>query len=329
MMLRYYILLIYMNSRKNIHFTILVLLLTGFFQTACGSTISPGRARYADTVRIEKDLRVITKTERSRNYRNIETLNFVAQYIYDELSKSCDSVYFQPYQVEGTEYKNVVGIIGRGKKEKIVIGAHYDVAGNQEGADDNASGVAGLLELARLFAKEPPSHQIELVAYTLEEPPFFRTEFMGSYIHAKSLHDRGESIKGMISLEMIGYFSDEPHSQDYPVPALKKIYGNKGDYITVVRKTGGGKFSKQFSRLMKKQNLIRTQIFKGPASLAGVDFSDHLNYWKFDYSALMITNTAFYRNKNYHKPTDTMETLDLNRMALVIDEVFLAVKEMK
>lgn len=318
-----------MNSKRNIHFTILILLLTGFFQTACGSTSSPTHPRYADTLRIERDLRTITKTERSRNYRNIETLNFVAQYIYDELSKSCDSVYFQPYMVEGYEYKNVIGIIGGGKEEKIVIGAHYDVAGKQEGADDNASGVTGLLELARLFSKEPPSQQVELIAYTLEEPPFFRTEFMGSFIHAKSLHDRGEDIKGMICLEMIGYFSDEPHSQEYPVPALKKIYGNKGDYITVVQKAGGGKFSKQFGRLMKKQNLLKTQTFKAPAKLQGVDFSDHLNYWKFDYSAVMITNTAFYRNKNYHKPTDTMETLDLNRMALVIDEVFLAVKELK
>jgi len=307
--------------------SIVNIIVFGFLLSSCG--VTSRHERYSDTTRIKNDLTIITKTEKSRNYKNIETLNSVAQYIFNELSKSCDTVYFQTFLVNGIEYKNVIGSIGRNRKEKIVIGAHYDVAGEQEGADDNASGVVGVLELARLLAKESLKYQIEFVAFTLEEPPFFGGNKMGSYIHAKSIFDKGENIKGMICLEMIGYFNDKPKSQDYPVGFLKLFYGNKGDYITVVQKFGNGGFGRQVKRLMKNQGLINTKSFKGPASLQGVDFSDHRNYWKFNYSAVMITNTAFYRNKNYHENTDKMETLDINRMGLVIDELYMTVKQIE
>jgi len=284
---------------------------------------------YADTARIKNDLIRITKTNKSRNFLNIETLNNVAQYIFNELSKSCDTVYFQTYLVNGTEYKNVIGSIGLAKKERIIIGAHYDVCLDQEGADDNASGVTGVLELARLLSKDTLSQGIDFVAFSLEEPPFFRGEYMGSYIHAKSLADKGEKIKGMICLEMIGYFDDKPKSQNYPLGFLKLFYGNKGDFITVIQKFGNGRFGRQVKQLMKKQGLINTKSFKGPSWLRGVDFSDHRNYWKFNYSAVMITNTSFYRNKNYHEKTDKMETLDIYRMGLVIDELYLTVKQIR
>jgi hypothetical protein len=272
---------------------------------------------------------VITKTKKPRNHLNLLTLDFVADYIFNELSKNCDTVYYQKYLVNGLEYKNVIGVIGSNNKEKIILGAHYDVAGNQEGADDNASGIVGLLELSRLISKENLDYQIEFVAYTLEEPPYFRTDFMGSHIHAKSLHDKNVKLKGMICLEMIGYFNDNKNSQDYPIGFLRLFYGNRGDYITVVQKFGNGRFGRQIKRKMKSQNLIKTKSFKAPAKLPGIDFSDHLNYWRYGYSAVMITNTAFYRNKNYHEQTDKMETLDLKRMGLVIDEVFMTLRKLK
>ena len=212
---------------------------------------------------------------------------------------------------------------------RIVVGAHYDVCGYQQGADDNASGVAGLLELARLLQNQKLNFRIELVAYTLEEPPFFRTKNMGSYIHAKSLSDAKVNVLGMISLEMIGYFKDEKGTQDYPTALLKLIYGSRGNFITLVRKFGAGKFACQFNRAFRQTNVIRTKAFVGPAALPGIDFSDHLNYWAFGFSALMVTDTAFYRNKNYHEPTDTLETLDLKRMAKVIDGVYLALLKLQ
>jgi Zn-dependent M28 family amino/carboxypeptidase len=253
---------------------------------------------------------------------NPQMLDQVASYIFDQFKPYADSVYYQDYTFNGTRYRNVIASFGINQSETIVVGAHYDVCGQQAGADDNASGVAGLLELAVMLSKQAPNERIDLVAYTLEEPPYFRTENMGSYQHAKMLSDEDRKVKGMISIEMIGYFREEKGSQDYPIRMLKLIYGSKGDYITLVNKFGKGKFARKYTRNFKSLNIIKTKKFTGPAALPGVDFSDHLNYWKFGYSALMITDTAFYRNKNYHQSTDTIGTLDIKSMAKVIDSIY-------
>ena len=295
------------------------LIILSILAVSCSQTRSP--LNYADTSRLTKDLHALTKTEKSRNYLNPDILDSVASYIYSELAKVCDTVCFQTYLVDNKEYRNVIGSIRSECKQRIIIGAHYDVCEEQEGADDNASGVAGILELARLLSKEKPAHRIDLVAFTLEEPPYFRTEKMGSYVHAKSLYDQNIDVKGMICLEMIGYFNDSVNSQQYPLGILRWFYGSKGDFITVVQKFNNGKFGKSVKELMTSQTLLPTKSFTGPQTLSGIDFSDHRNYWKFGYSAVMITNTAFYRNPHYHKNTDTMESLDLIRMSKVIDEV--------
>lgn len=282
--------------------------------------------RYADTVRIHSDLIQIITANKFRNYQNTKALNNVAEYIKDELLKTCDTVYFQTYLVNGESYKNVIGSIGINNKKRIIVGAHYDVCGLQDGADDNATGVVGLLELSRLLKNDKLNYRIDFVAYTLEEPPFFRTENMGSFVHAKSLKEENAHVLGMICLEMLGYFSDAPNSQTYPLGIFKLFYGSIGNYITVVQKYFNGKFGRKVKRKMKHQKLIKTKSFKGPSFIPGIDFSDHQNYWKFGYSAVMITNTAFYRNKNYHKKSDKIETLNLSKMGLVIDEVYLTLK---
>lgn len=283
---------------------------------------------FTDTTSIKEHLRAITKTAKFRTYRNVDQLNWTADYIKNVFSQYSDSVFIQAYFVNEQIYKNVMCSFGTENKNRIIVGAHYDVCDNQEGADDNASGVVGLLELSRLLKGQKLNKRIDLVAYSLEEPPYFRTEYMGSYIHAKSLADKKEEIYGMLSLEMIGYFKDEKQSQSYPIGLLSIFYGNRGDYITLVKKFNSGQFARKFSKNYKSTKAIRTKKFKGPKSLPGIDFSDHLNYWKFGYSALMITDTSFYRNKNYHETTDTMETLDIYRMAKVIDGVFSALKKM-
>jgi len=279
-------------------------------------------ASTADTVIIRSHLKAISKTGQYRTHKNIDQLNSTAAYIKTIVEQYADSVNLQEYTVDGKTYKNVICSFGTNHQKRIIVGAHYDVCGNQEGADDNASGVVGLLELARLLKGQKLNHRIDLVAYTLEEPPYFRTEYMGSYIHAKSLADSGVAVYGMISLEMIGYFKDEKKSQSYPLGLLSLFYGSKGNYITLVKKFGAGKFVNEFCKTFKSSKTILTKKFSGPPSLPGIDFSDHLNYWKFGFSALMITDTSFYRNKNYHEVTDTMETLDVFRMAKVIDGVF-------
>ncbi len=285
--------------------------------------------KLADTTKITSHLTNITKTDKPRNYKNLSTLNFVADYIYKEFKTYADTTYYQKYDVKGNEYKNVISIFGSENEKTIVVGAHYDVAGNQQGADDNASGTVALLELARMLKGQKLNYRIELVAYTLEEPPFFRTKQMGSYIHAKSMKDNKVDLYGMVCLEMIGFFDDAKNSQTYPLSILKLIFGNKANYITMVNKFGKGKFARKFSNQFKSKKLIKTKNFISPASLQGVDFSDHLNYWKFGYSAVMITDTSFYRNENYHKKTDTMDTLNIPKMASVITSVYLTLINLK
>jgi hypothetical protein len=285
--------------------------------------------RLADTLRIKNDLVFITKKGANRNFQNIDTLNIVADYIMSKFKEVSSRVEEQKFSIETVEYRNIICSFGPENTPRIVIGAHYDVCERQEGADDNASGVAGVLELARLFKNAKLNNRIDLVAYTLEEPPFYGSEFMGSYIHAKYLHDHNIPVKGMISLEMIGYYSEKEHSQSFPLGVFHWFYGHKGDYILLVQKFGNGRFGHQFKNYMMENQTIRTKSFTGPSWLPGVDYSDHRNYWKFDYSALMVTNTAFYRNKNYHTEADRLETLNIGNIGLVVDEVFRAVNKIK
>lgn len=303
---------------KNLIITLLILIAHGTIQ-----------ADHSDTVKIKEHLTRITKTEKARTYKNLDQLNAVAAYIHNEFSQYADTTYYQEYDVKGITYKNVICIFGSKNEETIIVGAHYDVCGDQEGADDNASGTVGLLELARMMKGKSLSYRIEMVAYSLEEPPYFRSQYMGSYIHAKSLKERNSNVFGMVCLEMIGYFDSRKKSQDYPLGFLSMFYGNKGDYITLVNKFSKGKFARKFTRKFKKNSTVEAKKFTGPKALEGIDFSDHLNYWKFGYSSTMITDTAFYRNKNYHRKSDKMDTLDLSKMAQVIDGVFEALMVIK
>jgi hypothetical protein len=309
---------------------IFLILLFAIRITACSTIIiTPNHIMISDTLRIKKDLDSIIKTDGYRNYKNLNALNQVANYIKRQFQAISDSTNEQNFIVDNNQYKNIICSINTNKKERIIVGAHYDVCGDQDGADDNASGVAGLLELARLLKNEKLDYRIDFVAYSLEEPPYFGTDSMGSFIHAKYLFDNKIPIKGMICLEMIGYFSDKPNSQDYPLGILNWFYGDKADYILIVQKFWNGDFGDDIKNLMQKENIIATKSLKSPKFITGVDFSDHRNYWKFDYSAIMITNTSFYRNKNYHENTDKIETLDIKRLALTIDELYLALKQYK
>ena len=200
-----------------------------------------------------------------------------------------------------------------------VIGAHYDVCGIQPGADDNASGVAGLLELAVLLGRDPslPAH-FELVAYNLEEPPFFAGPQMGSAVHADALHKRGATLALMLSLEMIGYFRDERGSQSYPAPLLNLLYPSQANFIALVGRWDQRTVVKAFKASCVGTADIPVVSIAAPAALPAIDFSDHRNYWAHGYPALMVTDTSFLRNPNYHKATDSWDTLDYGRMAEVV-----------
>lgn len=313
------------TSKKILFFLAIVLIVFFSFKSAENQYFSKQNLnKKTDSTLAISHLKYLTSLPQFRNYKNVEQLDEVADYIKENFSKYSDSVCFQEFKVGDKTYKNVICSFGTENKKRIIVGAHYDVCGEQQGADDNATGITALLELSRLLKGEKLKYRIDLVAYTLEEPPFFRTKNMGSYIHAKYLKDNKIDVLGMVCVEMIGFFKEEKHSQDYPLGFLSWFYGNKADYITLVKRFGGGDFVKNFNETFKKSGQIKTKVFAGPKSLQGVDFSDHLNYWKFNYSALMVTDTSFYRNKNYHEKTDTLATLDIKRMCNVIDALYYA-----
>ncbi len=279
-----------------------------------------------DPGRLRSHVTRIADPAAPRDYTHPRTLGAIADYIQQELRASGAEVSEQPYVVEGITYRNVLGGFGPREAERLVIGAHYDVAGLQPGADDNASGVAGLLELARALGTNPPATRVELVAYALEEPPFFRTPNMGSAVHAQSLRARGAHVRAMISLETIGYFTHEPESQRFPLGVLRHLYPRTGDFIAVVGKLGQWETVRQVKQAMRGASDLPVHSINAPASVTGIDFSDHLSYWAAGYRAVMITDTAFYRNDRYHTPRDTADSLDYERMAKVVQGVHCAVR---
>jgi len=209
-----------------------------------------------------------------------------------------------------------------GKSAKtLVIGAHYDAVDSTPGADDNASAVAGLLEIARLLKTRTAALSLKLVFFANEEAPSFGTEHMGSYAFAQSLRRQQKNLEGMISLEMIGYFTDARNSQTLPLSLLKLVYPDQGNFICFASTFKNfplvNRVRKKFNRVSKFAN----ETFLGPALVKGLLNSDHSSFIAHGYQAMMITDTAYYRNFNYHTPADRPETLDYEKMAAVVDGV--------
>ena len=258
---------------------------------------------------------------------NPAMLDATADYIRGEFAQYSDRVHDQEFQVEGETFRNVIARFGPATGPRIVVGAHYDTAGGLPGADDNASGVAGLIELARMFERIPPTTAVDIVAFTLEEPPFFRTGQMGSAVHARALRDDGVIVVLMLSLEMIGYFDDRPNSQFYPMLLLKPFYPSIGNFIAVVGNLSQLSVVRKTKRIMAGATTLPVFSLNGPSSIPGVDFSDHINYWQQGFPAVMITDTAFYRNPTYHTADDTPDRLDFDRMAQVVQGVAAVIYE--
>jgi Zn-dependent M28 family amino/carboxypeptidase len=294
---------------------------------------NPVRARpfvsgvLADPSRLRSDVEALTGLPGFRCFERPDDLDRAALWVRSALEESGLPVEEQPFGVDGWTFKNFIARYGSAGAPILVVGAHYDVCGEQPGADDNASAVAGLLELARLLGRHRPdvTRRIELALWPLEEPPNFRTPNMGSAVHAKSLAERRADVRGMISLEMLGYFSDEPGSQTYPAPGMGLFYPSRGNSIAVVGNGSSWWFTRRLKARMAGATELPVRSINAPAVVPGVDFSDHLNFWKHGWNAVMITDTAFFRNPNYHQVTDTPDTLDYERMAQVVTGVYAAV----
>ncbi len=282
----------------------------------------------ADPKRLREQVIKLAEELGPRDVGHPSNMDRVANYILGHFKLFSDNVHKQPYPVDGITFCNISASFGPDSNERIVVGAHYDVAGPYPGADDNASGVAGLLELARLLKDENLPMKVELVSYPCEEPPYFYTRKMGSFVHAKSLKDQGVKVRSMLALEMIGYFTDEEGSQSYPLFLLRPFYPSVGNYIAVVGKLFQRKLVRTIRQAMDTATPLPVESLNAPRLLPGVSLSDHLNYWWAGYPAAMITDTAFYRNPNYHTAYDTPDTLDYQRMAQVVNGVKAAILEL-
>ncbi len=263
-----------------------------------------------------------------RDIDHTANLDRAAAYIRDEFLKAGGDVADQSFVVDGHEYRNVIARFGPASEEILVVGAHYDAFDRFPGADDNASGVAGLIELAYMLGQAKLPLRVELVAYTLEEPPAFRSVQMGSALHASDLAADNTRVRAMIGLEMIGYFSDARGSQEYPIAALGLLYPNEGNFISVVGNFIDAPLVRRVKKAMIAASDLPVRSINAPRLVPGVDFSDHMNYWDNGYRAVMISDTAFYRNANYHQATDVPDRLDYQRMAKVAQQLRAAVLDL-
>jgi Zn-dependent M28 family amino/carboxypeptidase len=239
-----------------------------------------------------------------------------------ELANAGYVVIRQTYQARGHEVSNLVAELPGSKRhdEIVVVGAHYDTVESTPGADDNASAVAVMIEVARLMRRLQPARTVRFVGFACEEPPHFYTGEMGSQVYARRCRARGENVRGMLCLEMVGYYSTAPGSQRVPesIPrTFHKAFPRRGDFLAAVGNWRSWRLLWRFRRGFKRA--VRFPLFTIvlPEAIAEIRLSDNSSFWDQGYPALMLTDTSFLRNPHYHLTSDTPNTLDYERMAQV------------
>lgn len=266
-----------------------------------------------------------------RNVTEVAALDRAAEYIETTLTAMGYQVQSQWFETRGVRVRNLAVVIPAASRSPVVVvGAHYDSAHDTPGADDNASGVAGLLEIARAMRSIQQAsrrHELHLVFFVNEEPPFFRTQQMGSYRYAEALSRNNRAVEAMFSLEMLGYFCDEPGCQHYPFP-MSIAFPDKGNFIAFVGNLDSRALTRRVVKSFRTHAAIASEGVSAPAFIPGIDFSDQLWFWHFGFPAVMVTDTSFMRYAHYHKPTDTPEKLDYTRMGMVVEALGHVIHEM-
>jgi hypothetical protein len=226
----------------------------------------------------------------------------------------------QSYVMDGMRCANIEAEVPGTSKaaELVIVGAHYDSVDEGPGADDNASGVAALLELARRFANRHPARTIRFVAFVNEEPPYFKSEAMGSWRYAEELRQQRASITAMLSLEAIGYYDARDGAQQYP-PPLSALYPSGGDFIAFVGNVRSMSLVRRCSATFRRHAAFPSEGAALPELIAEAGWSDQWPFWRHGWKALMVSDTALFRNPHYHRPSDLPETLDYPRMARVVE----------
>ncbi|MEM7204139.1 MAG: M28 family peptidase [Planctomycetota bacterium] len=291
--------------------------------TACSTALQPVSAGA-----LEQHVRFLAAMDPPRSSTDPDALERAASYVEAQLAAAGVEVASQAFVVDGASYRNVRATLGPATDEWVVVGAHYDVADQGPGADDNASGVAVLIALAHLLRDAELPRRVELVAYALEEPPHFGTANMGSAHHAAWLTANDVRVRGMLCLEMVGYYTAEPDSQDYPLASLRARYPTTGDFLAIVGRGRDKDLVDEVHDAMAAAVDLPLQSLAALLPMDGIDWSDHRNYWAAGFPAVMLTDTAFFRNPHYHRVTDAPGTLDYRRMRQVALGVAAAVESL-
>ena len=289
--------------------------------------LSPKEAELSRTLQV--DVEMLAGQIGIRNLYRLHSLSQAADFIEGRFMESGYTVRRETFECEGKPCRNLIVEV-RGTHlpgEIILIGAHYDSAGDSPGANDNATGVAALLALAHAFSKEKPARTLRFVAFTNEEPPFFKSDCMGSRVHAKGCRKRKEKVIAMFSLETMGYYSDARSTQIYP-PPMSIFYPSTGNFIAFVGNLSCRGFLREVIASFRRNALFPSEGAALPSWIPGVDWSDHWSFWKEDYPAVMITDTAPFRYPDYHSISDTPDNIDYDRLARVVTGLEKVFREM-
>jgi hypothetical protein len=287
-----------------------------------GKNISKAPPLSPDEVALREELRASVQKLAGeigeRNMWHYPQLNDAADFIENSFSRAGLRTRRDSYNMHGQACHNIEAEIPGAHPEIVLIGAHYDSVFGSPGANDNGTGVAATLALAQRFAGRKPEHTLRFVAFVNEEPPYFLSDEMGSFIYAGRCKARGDKISGMISLETIGYFSDAPHSQTYPSPGLGLFYPKVGNFIGFVSNVHSRALLRRVVSLFRKHAKIPSEGAALPGFIPGVSWSDQWSFWRQGYPGIMVTDTAPFRYPHYHSSNDTPDKLDYDRFTLVV-----------
>jgi Zn-dependent M28 family amino/carboxypeptidase len=273
-----------------------------------------------DEGRLDAHVRQLSVRVGSRSFYEYGKIDEAKRYIRSTLEEMGHRPDLQDYEYDGRIFSNIMVSLPGEKTpgETVIIGAHYDTVQGTPGADDNASAVAILLEICRSVRKDKPSRTLKLIFFVLEEPPLYNTEAMGSFVYARAAKARVEDIRAMLSLEMLGYFSEREGGQSFPLPLMSLFYPTTPNFVAVVGDWGSRDLVKKIKISFEKSSGVPVETLSTSSWVPGVALSDHNSFWKMGYPAVMITDTAFYRNPHYHGAGDTIDTLNFRKMAGVL-----------
>lgn len=327
----------------------ILVLLWWFGMRMPGKNVSKAGPLSPDEVVLREELRAnvqkLAGEIGERNMWHYVQLNAAADFIEDSFSRAGLRTRRDSYQIRGQTCHNIEAEIASGQQGAavsspppiVIIGGHYDSVFGSPGANDNGSGAAAVLALARRFAareterhppQRTPNRTLRFVAFVNEEPPYFLSGEMGSLVYARRCKERGDKISAMISLETIGYFSDAPHSQTYPSPGLGLFYPKVGDFIGFVSNVKSRPLLRRVIALFRKHAKIPSEGASLPAFIPGVSWSDQWSFWQQGYPAIMVTDTAPFRYPYYHSSNDTPDKLDYDRFTLVVSGMEKVIQEL-